>query len=79
MRESMLCKVPGLGRFVDERFLEHRRRSTSAAGIAGALGLGCLLEYHVFHDHVIRWDLMGVLLGMMTVKLGLMAWYKWRD
>jgi hypothetical protein len=79
MSGSMLSKVPVLGRFVDERFLEHRRRSTSAAGIAGGLGLVSLLEYHIFHDHVIRWDLLGVMLVMVTVKLGLMAWYKWRD
>lgn len=37
MNQSPLARIPFLGKFVDERFLEHRRRSTSVAGIVGAL------------------------------------------
>lgn len=32
-----LSRVPALGKFMDERFLEHRRRSTSVARMAGPL------------------------------------------
>jgi len=74
-----LSRVPLLGKFVDERFLEHRRRSTSAAGIAGALLAVALFEYRLFHDHVIRWDLLSVALLMVVVKMGLMVWYRFND
>ena len=33
MSAHILSKVHILGKFVDERFLEHRRRSSSVAGI----------------------------------------------
>ena len=74
-----LSRVPLLGKFVDERFLEHRRRSTSAAGIAGALLAVALFEYRLVHDHVIRWDLLSVALLMVVVKMGLMVWYRFND
>jgi len=74
-----LSRIPFFGQFVDERFLEHRRRSTSAAGLAGALVLLCIFEYRLFAKHVISWDLLAVLMTMTTVKLGLMFWYKIRD
>ncbi|HVZ82902.1 MAG TPA: hypothetical protein VG893_04450 [Terracidiphilus sp.] len=74
-----LSRVPVLGKFVDERFLEHRRRSTSVAGLAGALVAVCIFEYRIFAKHVISWDLMAVLVTMVVVKMGLMVWLKLRD
>jgi hypothetical protein len=74
-----LSRVPILGRFVDERFLEHRRRSTSAMGLVAAVLLGVLFEYRLVMNHVVSWDLMGILLAMVTVKLGLMLWFRLRD
>jgi hypothetical protein len=74
-----LSKVPFVGKFMDERFLEHRRRSTSAAGIAGALLAVGILEYQLFHDHVIRWDLLAIVVVMVVVKLSLMLWYRFND
>jgi hypothetical protein len=74
-----LSRVPFLGKFVDERFLEHRRRSTSVAGIAGALLAVALFEYRLFHDHVIRWDLFSVVVLMVAVKLSMMVWYRFND
>ena len=79
MSGSVLSRLPWIGRFVDERFLEHRRRSTSAAGIAGALVALVLAEYHIFHDHVIPWDLIIVLGSIVLVKMGLMLWFRWKD
>ena len=71
--------IPVIGRFLDERFFEHRRRSTSIAGICAAeLSLG-LLAYHYFIHHVIRWDLLAVAMTFLVVKLSLMAWYATRD
>ena len=62
-------------KFVDERFLEYRRRSTSVAGMAGAVVSWALFEYRWFFGHVWSWDLFAVLIAIVAVKLGLMAWY----
>jgi len=62
-------------KLVDERFLEYRRRSTSVAGIAGAVVAWALFEYRWFFGHVWSWDLLAVLVAIVAVKLGLMAWY----
>jgi hypothetical protein len=79
MTDHILAKVPILGKFVDERFLEHRRRSTSMAGIVGALVAVGIFEYQIFADHVIRWDLFAVVIAMVVVKLALMIWYRIND
>jgi hypothetical protein len=39
--------------FIDERFLEHRRRSTSTAGITVAAAAILLWGYHYYVDHVL--------------------------
>jgi peptidoglycan biosynthesis protein MviN/MurJ (putative lipid II flippase) len=75
----ILSRIPFLGRNVDERFLEHRRRSTSAAALAGALLLGILLEYDLIVHHEQHWDLFAVLCTMAGVKIGLMLWYRFHD
>jgi hypothetical protein len=74
-----LSRVPILGKFVDERFLEHRRRSTSIAGIVGALLAVGLFEFRLFHDHVISWDLLSVVFLMVIVKMSMMVWYRIND
>ncbi len=79
MNQSLLAKIPFLGKFVDERFLEHRRRSTSVAGIAGALMALVFFEYRVFHDHIISWDLFAIIFVMAAVKISMMLWYRFKD
>ncbi|HEX3892337.1 MAG TPA: hypothetical protein VHW46_07170 [Terracidiphilus sp.] len=74
-----LSRIPFLGQFVDERFLEHRRRSTSVAGLAGALVTGAIFEYKIFAKGIISWDLLAILVTMVVVKMTLMIWYKVRD
>ncbi|HKA25087.1 MAG TPA: hypothetical protein VKF80_08910 [Candidatus Eisenbacteria bacterium] len=64
-----------LSKFVDERFLEYRRRSTSLAGMAGAVVAWALFEYRYFFRHEWSWDLLAVLLAIALVKLGLMVWW----
>ena len=68
-----------LDRFVDERFLDHRRRSTSVAGMLGALVAIGLFLYRFIFDHVWSWDLLAVGLTVAVVKLALMAWYLFTD
>ena len=79
MSPHLLSRIPILGKFVDERFLEHRRRSTSAAGITAALVATGLFEYRFFHDHLVSWDLLAVLGAMVIVKMSMMIWYRMND
>ena len=44
MTHPIPSRVPILGRFVDERFLEHRRRASSVAGFASLPVPGCLFR-----------------------------------
>jgi hypothetical protein len=76
MTHPILSRIPILGKYVDERFLEYRRRSTALAGIAGALVAVALFEYRYFHDHFISWDLLAVALSMVLVKMTMMVWYR---
>ncbi len=76
MSPHILSRVPILGRFVDERFLDYRRRSSSAAGIVAALVAVGLFEYRYFHDHFISWDLLAVAVSMVIVKMSMMVWFR---
>jgi hypothetical protein len=71
--------IPILGKFIDERFLEHRRRSTSAAGIAGAFVAIGLCAYHYFAHGILRWDLFAIAATVAVVKVILMIWYRITD
>jgi hypothetical protein len=79
LSHPILSRIPLLGKFVDERFLEHRRRSTSIAGIASALLALALFEYRLLRDHVWAWDLLAVALAFVVLKLSLFAWYRFND
>ena len=65
--------------FIDERFLEHRRRSTSTAGITVAAAAILLWGYHYYVDHVLKWELFALGLTFVVIKMGLMAWYRFKD
>jgi hypothetical protein len=71
--------IPILSKVVDERFLNHRLRSTSLAGIVGALVAIGLFEYRYFKNGVWSWDLLAVAITMVTVKLGAMVFYRLTD
>ena len=71
--------APILGRAIDERFLMHRLKSTSIAGVtAGVVAMG-LFAYRYYSDHVWSWDLLAVGLTMAAVKWGLMLWFHLTD
>ena len=72
-------KVPILGTAIDERFRNHRQRSTSIAGMCGAMVAGGLFLYRDLVDRIIRWDLFAVVITMAAVKVGMMLWYRWKD
>jgi hypothetical protein len=64
-----------LSRIVDERFLTHRRQSTSVAGMITSSVATILFAYRYFSEHVWSWDLLAVSLTFVGIKLALMAWY----
>jgi hypothetical protein len=72
-------KIPFLPRAVDERFLEHRRRSSSVAGIAGGVLAILLFEWHLLVDHRFSGDLLAVALTFAVVKMTLFFWYRHKD
>jgi membrane protein YdbS with pleckstrin-like domain len=72
-------KIPILGTEIDERFLTHRRRSTSIAGMVCAVAAILLFEYRYFVNHRSNWDLLAVGVTFVAVKLALMVWYYLTD
>ena len=79
MTHPILSRIPILGKFVDERFLEHRRRSSSMAGILSALLAVGLFEYRFFVDHILSWDLFAVALAFVVIKMSMFGWYRFND
>ena len=67
------------GPIVDERFLEHRRRSTSVAGVSAGLVAAGLFAFRYYVQHVWSWDLFAIVLTLVVVKVGLMIWYHFTD
>ena len=64
---------------IDERFLTHRLRSTSVAGVTGGIVALGLFGYRYYFDHLRSWDLLAVGLTIVAVKLTLMTWYYLTD
>ncbi|MGA7244558.1 MAG: hypothetical protein WBX19_15325 [Terracidiphilus sp.] len=79
MTHPILSRIPFLGKYVDERFLEHRRRSSSLAAIAGVCVAGGIFEYRIIAQHVIVWDLFAVVAVMALVKMGMFTWFRLND
>jgi hypothetical protein len=77
MSPTILSRL--FGSRVDERFLTHRLRSTSLAGIVGGITAVGLFEYRYFVHHFWSWDLLTVAVTTVVVKLAAMAWYRIRD
>ena len=71
--------LPLFGSLIDERFLNHRLRSTSLAGIAGGLVALGLFAYHFYVEHVVSWDLVAVVATIVGVKITVMAWCRLTD
>lgn len=68
-----------LPEFVDERFLDHRRRATSAAGVACAVLAVGLAFFRWYRDHVVSGDLIAVAATFIVVKYALFFWYRRTD
>lgn len=79
MSHPVLSRIPILKNYVDERFLEHRRRSSSVASFAGAIIAVGIFEYRILWEHRISWDLLAIVAAMAAVKMGTFAWYRMND
>jgi len=75
----ILSRVPVLRQFVDERFLDHRRRASSFAGIAIAILSLLVFEYRLLRYHVWSWDLALVAVVFIVIKMSLFVWYRLSD
>jgi hypothetical protein len=65
--------------FFDERFLMHRLRSTSIAGVTAGVLAMLLWFCHFVFEHRWNWELFSIGLTMAVIKQGLMAWYRWKN
>jgi hypothetical protein len=79
MTEPSLSKVSILRRFVDERYLERRLRSSSVAGFTASFAAVALFEYRYFNNHIWNWDLLAVALIFVVMKLLMRLWYWFKD
>jgi hypothetical protein len=79
MTHPILSRIPILRAFVDERFLDHRRRASSIAGFATLIVSVCLFEYRLLVESKISWDLLIVILTFAVFKISLFAWYRFND
>jgi hypothetical protein len=64
---------------VDERFMIHRLRATSLAGVVGGVTASLLFAYYYFVQQDPRWDLLAVAVVIAVVKLGTLAYYRFTD
>jgi hypothetical protein len=64
---------------LDERFLTHRLRSTSIAGIAGGVAAVGLFEWRLLADDVWSWDLLSVAITIAVVKIAALMFYRFTD
>ena len=71
--------LPFFGRLIDERFLMHRLRSTSLAGVIGGSAAILLFAYRYYFDDVWSWDLLSVGVTFVVVKVTTMIWYRLTD
>ena len=71
--------IPVLGKLIDERFLNHRLRSTSLAGMIGGVVAVGLFAYRYYIHHLWSWDLFFVAATFVVVKLIVLTWYLLTD
>ena len=63
----------------DERFMRHRQRSTSIAGMVGVLVAGALFFDQLLLRDTIDWRLFAVIATVALVKVSLVVYYRITD
>ena len=64
---------------IDERYLNHRLRSTSHAGVACALMVIGLFAWEHYVNGTFRADLLSIAVITAALKVTLLLWYRWKD
>ena len=77
MSNHLLTRI--FGSRVDERFLNHRLRSTSLAGIIGGVAASLLFMYRFYVNHFWSWDVLAIALIIVGVKMGMMLYFVLTD
>jgi hypothetical protein len=72
---KQLKRVPILGKLVDERFLNYRRRAQRVGGLIGFIVADVLLAYRYFVNHILSRDLLVIVLAVAVVYVVLIVWY----
>ncbi|MBZ0112105.1 MAG: hypothetical protein K8J08_06585 [Thermoanaerobaculia bacterium] len=72
-------KLPLLGITLDERFLTHRLRSASSAGILTGILATLLFGWRLYIDKIWSWDLLIIASTFVIAKWAFMAWYRFTD
>ena len=70
-------KVPVIGT-IDERFLMHRLRSTSHAGLSAVL-VAAGFFFYALSSNVIRWDYFAIVAVAAAVKIASLVYYRITD
>lgn len=66
------------GRALDERYLLHRYKSTSHAGVVGGLALCGYFLYGQFAHDVLRYEFLAIAGLMALVKIVCLIWFSRR-
>jgi len=77
MSNHILTRI--FGARADERFLDRRLRSTSAAGIIGGVSASLLFMYRFYVNHIWSWDLLTIAMVIVGVKMAMMLYYVLTD
>ena len=59
---------------LDERFINHRYRSTRAGLVAGLLAMFACFNYDYLANDTLRWDYLIILVVMAAVKVATMIY-----
>ncbi len=64
---------------MDERRKMHRFYSTRWAVLAGTLAMLAWFQYSYFADHVLRWDIVAIMMIMAVTKVLAMLYYQFTN
>lgn len=68
-----------MSKILDERYLLHRYKATSHAGVVMAVLVAGFFLYHHLHNQEFRWDLLIPLIAGAVTKLVAMVYYRRTD
>ena len=68
-----------MNKILDERYVLHRYKATSHAGIVMAVAVAGFFLYYRLHDNVFRWELAIPLFAGAVTKIVAMVYYRRTD